>query len=363
MDVWLVPKRSEMEETPLAIRELIFEILGGGDLDRLLVICEASNFECNKNFWKRVALELGKPVGDIFLEATRGGYLNVVDSLLESDSIVNFQNERGETALMMAAKNGRLEVVNRLLQVRGIDVNLHADAHKMDGNTAFTSAAWAGYPKIVDRLLKVPGIDVNFQNSTGDTALMLAAIGGDFSSPDEYYEQLENEWDEVGEAIGNVLRDGADSGRALVSRLETEGWDRDDFEETLDDLQLGEGGEYWWGKDFMYNRHLEVVTRLLKVQGINVNLRNNFGETPLIAAAAKGLGKIVDRLLAEKGIDVTARDNSGMTALKAAAREGHHSEQDLADVRRALYDVLSNEQKKYIEIVFKLIDSRTFGVT
>ena len=84
----------------------------------------------------------------------------------------------GDTALIMAAWSGHTDVVERLLAVRGIDVN--AKGSKFDaGFTALTWAATNGHADVVELLLAAPGIDVNAKTDAGNTALMKAASHGD----------------------------------------------------------------------------------------------------------------------------------------------------------------------------------------
>ena len=60
------------------------------------------------------------------------GHLNVINRLLDCKEIdVNLQDENEETALILASENGHLNVVNRLLDCKEIDVNVQ---DKVGGN-------------------------------------------------------------------------------------------------------------------------------------------------------------------------------------------------------------------------------------
>ena len=294
--------------------EQIFQYL---PLEEVFILCNkglSGRLRCDEYFWNRIAEIHELDVGEIFLEAAGEGYLNVVDSLLEIDDIVNFrqlfwdpyesdgeEEEPGPTALLEAAMHGRLEIVKRLLQVPGIDPNLpaHAWGRGPDGNTALMSAAWKGYPEIVDELLKHPEIqsNINLQNEDGDTALMLASIGGEYSSPEDLYQEIGEFFG--GGAVIDILRSGVDSYRELRSKLQDQGLG-DSKDGIINELPIREGGDYWREKDFLYTRHLQVVNRLLQVPGIDVNLRNYMGITPLEAAAEEGKRRIVNRLLEDE---------------------------------------------------------------
>ena len=88
----------------------------------------------------------------------------------------NEETRKMNKALWKAADEGLVEVVNRLLQCQGMDVN----AQDEFGKTAMMWASENGYDglAVINRLLKCKEIDVNAQNSNGETALMVAALNG-----------------------------------------------------------------------------------------------------------------------------------------------------------------------------------------
>ncbi len=66
-----------------------------------------------------------------------------------------------------------------------------------------------------------------------------------------------------------------------------------------------------------------IVRDLLSVQGINVNLAQQQGATPLYLAAQEGHVKIVEMLLAARGIKINLSKWDGATPLFVAAQNGH----------------------------------------
>jgi ankyrin repeat protein len=141
------------------------------------------------------------------IDAAEKGHTGVVSCLLEYHFDVNWINDQGMTALMVAAKNGHLDTIERLIKGQGIIVDLknkvgvtalmlaveHGQVHavnlllymKADANietkkyaiTPLIIAAELGYTAIVHALLK-GGAKVNAVNSHQMTALMLAAKNG-----------------------------------------------------------------------------------------------------------------------------------------------------------------------------------------
>jgi ankyrin repeat protein len=78
----------------------------------------------------------------------------------------------GETALMLASREGHLEVVRALFAARA-DVNTKDD----DGGTALMYASQEGHLEVVRALLTAKA-DVNVKMNNGATALMYASQNG-----------------------------------------------------------------------------------------------------------------------------------------------------------------------------------------
>ncbi|KAK0716794.1 heterokaryon incompatibility protein-domain-containing protein, partial [Lasiosphaeria miniovina] len=68
----------------------------------------------------------------------------------------------------------------------------------------------------------------------------------------------------------------------------------------------------------------EAVVRLLLEKGASIDLKDNYGRTPLSRAAANGHEAVV-RLLLEKGASIDLTDNYGWTPLSRAAANGHEA--------------------------------------
>ena len=109
------------------------------------------------------------------------GHLDVFNRLLDCKEIdVNLQDKYGDTALMNASQNGHLDVVNRLLDYNsknnafGIDVNSQNKVR----DTALIHASKEGYLDVVNRLLECKNIDVNLKDMNGCTALIEASKRG-----------------------------------------------------------------------------------------------------------------------------------------------------------------------------------------
>lgn len=88
--------------------------------------------------------------------------------LQEHSSIINAQDKNGYTALIKAASNGQINMVNFLLEAHpNINIkNIH-------GNTALMRASSSGHAKIITSLI-VAGADKTLKNNDNRTARALA---------------------------------------------------------------------------------------------------------------------------------------------------------------------------------------------
>jgi len=102
--------------------------------------------------------------------AVREGSDRVIDVLLKDPQLdINARNNVGETALMFAALQGRLELAKRLIE-RGATVG-------RAGWNALHYAATGPEPKVVELLLQ-RGAPIEARSPNGTTALMMAARYG-----------------------------------------------------------------------------------------------------------------------------------------------------------------------------------------
>lgn len=107
-------------------------------------------------------------------DAARAGDVEVLKSLLARGVQVDARDERGSTALILAAYYGKTDAVSTLLDA-GASPNLGDSAR---GNTALMGALFKGEIESAKRLLADPRTDVNARNAAGQTAAMFAALFG-----------------------------------------------------------------------------------------------------------------------------------------------------------------------------------------
>ena len=95
----------------------------------------------------------------------------LLDNKFQSEA-VSERNPAGQYALILAAQQGRIDVLQCLLRPE-TDLNI-VDAY---GNNALWAACFAESAECIAALLDA-GIDIDYQNPTGATALTYAASSG-----------------------------------------------------------------------------------------------------------------------------------------------------------------------------------------
>ncbi|MBI1685635.1 ankyrin repeat domain-containing protein [Caulobacter hibisci] len=108
-----------------------------------------------------------------FFAAAREGRADLVTTLLDAGAPIDARDDRGYTALTLAAYNGKADLVSVLI-ARG------ADACAVDprGNTALMGAAFKGDDDMARLLLDKAPCPVDQTNAQGQTALMMASLFG-----------------------------------------------------------------------------------------------------------------------------------------------------------------------------------------
>lgn len=107
---------------------------------------------------------------DYFFNAARYGDNEILDEFIQAGYDLNTADDKGYTALILAAYNGNADTVERLLAA-GAD----ACAKDKRGNTALMGAIFKGELGIAKRLLATE-CDPDQRNNAGQTPAMYAAL-------------------------------------------------------------------------------------------------------------------------------------------------------------------------------------------
>jgi ankyrin repeat protein len=275
--------------------------------------------------------------------ASYDDWADVVDKLLLLKYDVNARDRDGNTPLLLAAKFGRIQAVERLLKEATVNVNYLNDA----GETPLVAACDANHTNVVSQLLNAGAVTTTQRHDDGWTALHLAAACNNInmikmllqSGADiEAQAKKSNNWTPISIAAG---LDAADAVQFL-------------YEKGAQIEITGENGSTTlhaavWNGAFYVSRllighkasvekadkmgllpitkaaiegHLEILKLLLKAGPATIDWQDKSQQTPLHHAASNGHKDVVAYLLEMKAqIDIL--DLEGETALHLASSRGH----------------------------------------
>ncbi|CAI7652798.1 unnamed protein product [Penicillium crustosum] len=272
------------------------------------------------------------------LAASQGGFLDIVQLLIQRGADIGASDSCGETPLYIACENGRIEVV-RLLLDKGADVH----HHNQFGWTPVNTASDEGFSDIV-LLLVERGADINFPNQAGEAPLYSASWEGHIEVVRLLLErgadtEVQNESGETSLYVAcynghlDIVRLLLDKG-ADVHHLDHEDWTAVhiashkgflDIVLLLIDRAAEINAQSKFGETALLracsNGHIEVVKSLI-AKGADFEISNQYGLNPLNVASEKGFLDVITLLL-EEGASIENAVDNGKRALHMAAWNGH----------------------------------------
>jgi len=230
-------------------------------------------------------------------------------------------SDQGLLSLINAIEDGKFEMAKTLLN-RGVDVNTKDE----NGQTALHAVSESGDKKGVMFLSTIKGIEIEKEDNSGKTAADLAKS----NNHREIYNFLHRE---------SKIRSGSDRSGGMISRedfelLKTLCTDQNNqldkgllrsitgMQSLLSLINAIERGEFKMAKTLLNG-------------GVDVNTKDENGQTALHVVSESGDKKGVNFLLTIKGIEIEEKDNSGKTAADLA--KSNHPD---------IYNFLVNEQKR-----------------
>ena len=216
-------------------------------------------------------------------------YLFVIFISLFSNISAFAQNgklTKDERALLDAAKNGKVKNVERLLKK---DININVADTEGAKNTALIYAAGSGHKDVVKTLVDA-GADINARNEEGETAIIKSVFAINF-------EQINGKnYNNYNEIIDILINENANL-KYETSNKQTA-------------LMLAPNG---------------LRSKLIKkVKDNRGNVKDAFGDYPLIYAASKNDIYLLRTLISERA-DINQQDEKGDTALMIASFWGRYS--------------------------------------
>lgn len=111
-------------------------------------------------------------LNDRFLAAAAADDIPALRNLLADGAQINARGDNNETALIRAARDGRLVIIEILLGLGG-----SLDLQDRDGRTALAQAALLGHVAVAALLIRA-GADITLDDKTGDKPLDIALRSG-----------------------------------------------------------------------------------------------------------------------------------------------------------------------------------------
>ena len=284
------------------------------------------------------------------LKAVKYGDVYAVEAAIENGTNVDYRNsEDDDTPLILASRNGNIEIVKLLLDA-GADVTLTGFFASTAMRSASDNENWeivalleqakAKHDPPLIKAIKSNNIndvniminentDVNITDIDGKSALMWASSVGNI----EAVRLL------VGAGANidyrNSLYVNRDDPNANYIEGHSVYYFMEEFHECGESSYIKTCNSLMWAVE---NNHFEVVEFLVGI-GADVNMETDFESTALTLAAKNGNVNIISLLL-EKQIHIEKDDVLGNTALIYAAENGH------AEAVRLLLDNKANIHAK-----------------
>ncbi|KAL7790671.1 ankyrin repeat-containing domain protein [Trichoderma afarasin] len=254
---------------------------------------------------------------DLF-QAVQDGDLSIFQGLPATEIIDSHKDEDGNTLLSIAAKNGRKEAVQLLLE----KYNANIYAENSFQATPLKYAAEYGYKDVVEILLQYANkID---SGAYGQAVSAAASMGHEdiiklMLENNEIDEEARNKYGSRAIVVATVY-----GKTAIVKHLLGR-----------DDINLNPAARHRALIEGAIKGNDDAVKLLLKSRHIKVNEADGKGRVPLVEAARKGHTKIIELLFMMENINVNVRSNQ-KTALNVAMDKNHDKVVELLFTRKDL---------------------------
>ncbi|MFM2200354.1 MAG: hypothetical protein RL769_409 [Pseudomonadota bacterium] len=253
--------------------------------------------------------------------ASRSGYSEVVKELIKKNAEINTKDKSGYTALIVASQYGHFEVVKELIK-KLIEKGLGVDSKNEKGYTALIVASQHGHLEVVKELIK-NGAKVDLKNNNGQTALMHASQNRSF--------EVVNELLKNGADLTGITEDFMNSIQSQVIKDNIKKYQdfysKKDNEEILYQIQVSLSEYLSDSKALTDFSTINFPDDRGQVQSIELNFNAisniyNFQNHLLMIALQNDNLNVVKKLI-ENGVDINLKDGYGNTALILASQRGH----------------------------------------
>jgi ankyrin repeat protein len=216
--------------------------------------------------------------------------------------------------LCALANLGNADLFKFFLDTAKNDVNARVDT---DGRTPLIIAAARNHLSIVQHLLRNPNVDVNATDTHGGSALYWGVQSGN-----DYIVRLLLATKKV-----NVNARVNTPGRQTPLMVAVKNCDYTIVQQLVGVPGINVNSKEYHQMFFsaVGRGDMSTVKALLLTKTIDVNSRNNFGETPLTVAVKRRYKTVIEVLLGAKDIDVNAENSDGESPVWIARRRNYDS--------------------------------------
>lgn len=264
--------------------------------------------------------------------AANNGQLEAVRSLVkqaELNTDFRLKNNKGETALSKAQNQGHQDIIDVIEQEEeeikyAQDPNLDCHATDNKGNTLLHIAAKNGDTGIVKALIERDDVDITAKNNKGKTPLDIAVNNGQKEVIKHVIQQAD---------IDNQMKDSASEQaykRAKRESQKSKSSNQKVYEaigEMIDQQKSDQNSLYIAGKTSLIiaaeRGQTRAVKALINQDNTKPQVKDNHGRTALHIAAQKGYKDIAATLADQVDINLDTRDKEGKTASDIAQEQGY----------------------------------------
>ena len=267
--------------------------------------------------------------GEQFLDHCHENNISEVKKCLSRGVDVNTVSGDGDwSGLIIAAWNDYSDLVDLLLAQPDIKINNTTRHFPRLQWTALMFACEAGNPDIVSRLVEVPGLDINYQDEDGKTAAHCVSAnvntGGLFMSDEDHTDCVRIlaetgrvDWNKRDKRGCTPLYSAMCSRRSDIVDIMLE-------QPNIDYNVKTEGG----------NTLAQLVVHIRNVRWVETfaaeeqchcwNVPASNGDTPIMWALKQDITEIVEILLRCPRVDLTCRDKKGWSLVFRAIQKNQH---------------------------------------
>ncbi|XP_046341653.2 ankyrin repeat domain-containing protein 17-like [Haliotis rufescens] len=242
--------------------------------------------------------------------AARRGHREVLDLLVRKEADLKLVDDASNSILHWACYGGNMAMVKHIISKNMVDINSKGQG----GRSPLMWAAREGKRKIFDVFFTKGGLLSDVDND-GNNILLLACLGGNVKIVNNILSLDAAGINVKGQSNWTPLMAAAHNGHGKVFDL---------LVNTGADLTVLTNA----GDDVLHvacvGGHVDIVSRVLEQDKLDINSRGQCSRTPLMVAASLGHKQIFD-LLVNKGADTTLGDFHSNNILHLAC-EGEHLE-------------------------------------